>query len=64
MKELLQKLSSLQGLRLNPPASQGDIEAAEARLGGELPEEVGAICEYFNANQELLRCRKAGAMFE
>jgi SMI1/KNR4 family protein SUKH-1 len=48
MRELVNRLASLPGVRLNPPASGGDIAAAETRFGRELPQEVSdfyALCD-------------------
>lgn len=48
MHELVNQLQSLPGVRLNPPASDEQITAAEAELGSELPQEVRdfyALCD-------------------
>jgi hypothetical protein len=40
MKKLVEKIESFAGVRLNPPSSLNKIQAAEAQLGSELPQEL------------------------
>ena len=55
MNELVQKLRNIQGVKLNPPATSEEIEAVEAKLGTQLPNEVREFYKLANGAR-LLEC--------
>jgi hypothetical protein len=55
MNELVQKLRNIPGVKLNPPATPEEIEAAEAKLGTQLPDEVREFYKLANG-AKLLEC--------